>query len=1057
MKLIFFFFVGALLPCLILSEVRAKPKVDHACSRGVTVEHVESDGKAREAGLRENDMIVAWENAGGSSADTETGKGELAGIFDWNFMVLEQAPRGVIKLKIIREVGEVEITLPAGLWGITVRPSFIGERLDNYTKAKVLSDSGETEKGLKAWQTLAKEVTASGIWDQGCWLYLKIGKTFEKDGYFDEALAYYEDARELAVSKGDRQAQVEAWSAMGYVHKLKNDYKNAEGSLQEALKIRQSASGESLALAEALNNLGVLAGVRGDLAKGEDYYHLSLNIVEKLAPDSLVFAKSLSNLGEVTRKRGEAKEAEALHRRALEIRTRLAPGSHEMAISLNNLGILLEERGDMAKAEDYYKRALAVFEKLAPEGIDTAKTLNNMGILAKRRGDFEGALAFSERALALKEKHSPESMEVSTTLNNLGLLARIFGDYEKSEIYLRRALAIRQKLAPDGLEVASSFNNLGTLFWRRGNIDSAESYFKLALAVYERVAPGVVNNSENLSNMGDVARKKGNLAQAEDFFKRALAISEKLAPGSLLEAQNLNDLGMICRGRKQFHEALGYFQRSIEALEAQKKILGGGNEAGERFSAKYAAYYRDFIDMQLKLGKKDAAFNTLERFRARGLLDMLAERDLDFARDAPPELLREQKQTDLDYDKIQRKLAESRPDRDPEKIEALLNKLRILKEKQREIGEKIRAASPKLAALEYPKPLDVDGATRILPEGILFVSYCCAEEEMFTFALMDGNLEVYTTPLKKNELRRKVGVFRQLLSDPSSDPRELHQRSMELYSILLGPLRKQIRTAGGLLICPDGPLHAVPFSALAINKHNYLIEKKPLSYVLSATVYAELSKNNIPLSPSIRLAAFGDPVYSTQNGDLGPLPYTRLEVEGLKALYQNAGIFLGADATEHEAKSIGKDVSLIHFACHGILDERFPLNSALALTMADNVDDEQENGFFQAWEIFEGLRINADLVTLSACETGLGKEMGGEGLIGLTRAFQYAGARSVLSSLWSVSDESTALLMKNFYSNLKRGKTKAEALRLAQVDMVKSKNYSHPFYWAGFILNGDSR
>ncbi len=166
-------------------------------------------------------------------------------------------------------------------------------------------------------------------------------------------------------------------------------------------------------------------------------------------------------------------------------------------------------------------------------------------------------------------------------------------------------------------------------------------------------------------------------------------------------------------------------------------------------------------------------------------------------------------------------------------------------------------------------------------------------------------------------------------------------------------------------------------------------------------------------------------------------------------------IYKKETATEENARNTDKETSIIHFACHGILDERFPLNSGLALTIPEKTEEGKENGLLQAWEIFESVRINADLVTLSACETGLGKEMGGEGLIGLTRAFQYAGAKTVLPTLWSVPDESTAILMENFYTYLKQGKSKAEALKTAQSEMLKSDKYSHPFYWAGFVLNGD--
>jgi CHAT domain-containing protein len=171
---------------------------------------------------------------------------------------------------------------------------------------------------------------------------------------------------------------------------------------------------------------------------------------------------------------------------------------------------------------------------------------------------------------------------------------------------------------------------------------------------------------------------------------------------------------------------------------------------------------------------------------------------------------------------------------------------------------------------------------------------------------------------------------------------------------------------------------------------------------------------------------------------------------------------VGEEATEEQAKAIGKDVHYIHFATHGFLDERFPLNSALALTMPERPGVGQDNGLLQAWEIFERLRINADLVVLSACETALGKEMGGEGLVGLTRAFQYAGARSIVASLWNVADETTPELMKRFYTYLKAGRTKDEALRAAQIDLIHglgdaaaNLDASHPFHWAAFQLIGD--
>jgi CHAT domain-containing protein len=278
-----------------------------------------------------------------------------------------------------------------------------------------------------------------------------------------------------------------------------------------------------------------------------------------------------------------------------------------------------------------------------------------------------------------------------------------------------------------------------------------------------------------------------------------------------------------------------------------------------------------------------------------------------------------------------------------------------------------------------------------------------------------------------------------------------------------------------LLISPDGPLHALPFAALwGGSPEGYLVERVPVHVVASATVYAELKKTRRPAAPGdFRLVAFGDPKYprlpkgeadelrnhelrsAVLRGEVFPaLPETRAEVQNIAALFPGrVSTYLGDQAKEEKAKAVGKDARYVHFACHGVLNERFPLDSALALSLPKNPKPGEDNGLLQAWEVFDSMRLDAELVTLSACQSGLGKEMGGEGLLGLTRAFQYAGARSVLASLWSVGDESTAKLMTRFYRYLRDGSSKDEALRAAQREMIQAQ--AHPFHWAAFQLSGD--
>ena len=346
----------------------------------------------------------------------------------------------------------------------------------------------------------------------------------------------------------------------------------------------------------------------------------------------------------------------------------------------------------------------------------------------------------------------------------------------------------------------------------------------------------------------------------------------------------------------------------------------------------------------------------------------------------------------------------------------------------------------------------------------------------------------------EKDLRDSVKAFRKLIAWNTSSP-ELERRARALYDLLVAPVEPRVAASDRLLIVADGPLHTLPWATLMRDSKpgspRYLAEWKPIHTAASATAFAELKRlrSGAHRDGPIDVAAFGDPKYpapgsragsamrgtgaESEPGDaygepqldailrsgfrLEPLPLSRGEVETIASLYApRSTAYLGSDATESRARSVGRDVSLIHYACHAVLDERFPLDSALVFTIPEKPQAD-DNGLLQAWEILEKMRIDADLVTLSACESGLGREAGGEGLVGLTRAFQFAGAHSVLASLWKVDDRSTAALMKGFYRHLKAGKSKDEALRLAQVELIHSADFAQPRFWAAFQINGDWR
>ena len=269
---------------------------------------------------------------------------------------------------------------------------------------------------------------------------------------------------------------------------------------------------------------------------------------------------------------------------------------------------------------------------------------------------------------------------------------------------------------------------------------------------------------------------------------------------------------------------------------------------------------------------------------------------------------------------------------------------------------------------------------------------------------------------------------------------------------------------------PDGPLHLLPFAALVRgdgggNTSGYLIERWPVTVALSATLHAELAARARRVSADApAVVVMGAPegtgevagAWSGGRAVAGTLPEARKEIQAVAGLFDNADVFIGASASEAQAKAIRRDSDIVHFASHAVTDHSFPMESYLLLSRSAGSDTGGENGLLQAWEVFEELRIDADLAVLSACDTGLGREMGGEGLIGLTRAFHFAGARSVIASLWPVSDRSTARLMTSFYQRLSAGVSKDEALRQAQLELMRRSGgvYAHPFYWAAFQLSG---
>jgi CHAT domain-containing protein/Tfp pilus assembly protein PilF len=874
-------------------------------------------------------------------------------------------------------------------------------------------------------------------------------------------------------------AEASSWHALGKLERQRGALDKSEQAFRTALDLRARLAPRSLERAYTLNNLGINAWYRGDLEGAGRFYAQAHEITRSLAPGSTDEAQVLNNLGLLARARGDFQAAERYLTQAGRIWQRLEPEGLDLARNFSNLGTLAQDRGDLAMADQRLRAALARFEELAPESAETATILKNLGVIARDRFDVSGADILFRRALTIHRRLVPGSLEEAASLSNVAFIAVERGRLDEAERLARQALAIRNRISKESTEFATSLSMLGTIAFRRGDAAAGIALCEQALAIQRKTAPGTLFEAAILQGLGIISHSQERYGDAEGYMRQALAIRQRLAPASRATAESLDYLGLTLWRAGRAAEAEPLFTEAIAALEAQSGRLGGSDEARSALHARFAEIYWDLIQWQVEHGRPAEALHTLERSRARSLLSLLAERDLAFRNDVPAPLLAWQRRLDREYEEGQEALADSE---NPEETELLLARLARLRGERAALVARITQASPSYASLRYPQPLDVAGIQRALDPGTVWLSYLATDSETLLFVVSPTDVQVLELPATAKDLEREVAVFRSLIlrgrdgrdRGTAIEPALLAQ-GRRLYEILIAPAAPWIAPAARVLISPDGPLHTLPFGALVRpgEPAAFLVEWKPVHTVLSATLYAELKRGRRE-GQGGTLVAFADPRYpKSRSGGrdsgtnllaryrrgLPPLPAARREVEALAGLYgREAEIYLGAEATEGRVKSLGGAPRYLHFASHALLDRRFPLDSALALS-APTGRNEADNGLLQAWEIFERVRIDADLVTLSACETGLGSDAAGEGLIGLTRAFQYAGARSILASLWSVSDLSTAELMERFYGLLREGRPKDLALREAQRALLRGRGgrFAHPYHWAAFELIGDWR
>jgi CHAT domain-containing protein/Flp pilus assembly protein TadD len=706
------------------------------------------------------------------------------------------------------------------------------------------------------------------------------------------------------------------------------------------------------------------------------------------------------------------------------------------ASSLGNLGNAYHGLGQYEKAIELHQQSLVLFQKLGDRPGE-ASSLGNLGSAYHSLGQYEKAVELHQQSLALFRELKDLQGEASS-LGSLGITYRSLGQHEKAMEFYQQSLALFRELK-DLQGEANSLGNLGSIYGTLGQYEKAIESHQQSLAI-KRELRDRRGEANSLGNLGSIYGTLGQYEKAIELYQQSLALARELGYRRG-EASSLGNLGIIYGTLGQYEKAIELHQQAIGAIESIQ-----GDIKVEELKASYASQqvdlYEGLIILLWSQGDFETAFNYVERARARAFLDQLANGGVDFRAGADSTLLEQEQALKTQIVALSQQLItlRNRPKNewDNETITQIENKRTALQEDYQDLLVQLKIQSPETANL-----ISVDVAPLAEIQGSLdadttLVEYFVTDDLTLAFIITHDSFKTVPLNISREQLTEEITLFRDF-----ADLDEPHPLSLKnLHDWLIAPLQPHLNTTQ-LSIIPHGILHYLPFAALT-DGNRYLSDDYALSSLPSASILRYLPEKR--KSTTGNLLALGDPDIP----GLSPLDYAEDEVKAIAPLF-NTQPLLGKAATESTVWAEASQSGIVHLAVHGEYNLYNPLFSAIRL-----VGDTENDGSLQVHEVYGLDLTNAtNLVVLSACQTKIGELSRGDEVVGLNRAFLYAGTPTVMASLWNVDDAATGLLMKQFYTHWQGGMSKAEALQQAQKDVRET--HPHPYYWAAFSLTGDAR
>lgn len=899
---------------------------------------------------------------------------------------------------------------------------------------------------------------------------------------YDSGLVMLRKAVEKSGRAGERRDQGRWLGNMGNAYYHLGQPLKAIDQFKKAAQIAHEINDKSAELTW-LNNIGGLYITLGHYVLAIDHLEKALTIVRE-SHDVRNEFNILENIGNAYGYLGEFDTALDYFRSSL----RLAKQSGDLVGQMRmtaNIGSALGELGHYTEALGNYDEAMALADTTGDKN-NKASFLQEVGRLYMRLDDDSTALRYYQSAVKIAEDiNSPRIQGIS--LMRTGTIYRRGDQYDKAIESYQSALTVFQKIH-DRKNYSEVLHNIGLTYFNRNDYALALKYIQQAYDSTEAIGHKLGMAYQSI-DLGEVTLRQNLNEQAGQYFQDALKSGEQLrVPDILWRAWY--GLGRVHETEGRIGQALKLYRMAVNSIEHLRMRIPTGETRSLFLQNKTAVYHRLIgllfeFDRQQRGSEYGAeAFLYSERAKARALLDMLAESKIDIRKRVDPALLLQEKEIFRKISRLQTTFHSARLTEIQK--QSILDSLKKSEQMLQAFQRKIRRVSPLYADLEYPNPVDMKTVQQdLLKEGDVLLEYNLGKTNSFLFAVTRDNAQFLALP-SVNVINRQVNIY---LSEIGNSPGTPSTSSAKLlWDMLLSPARDVLRDARQLIIVPDGILHYLPFESLVMNRKEkeprYLLQRYAVRYGPSASVlnYLKQRSGNSASGARLELLAVGNPLFGKRSETLAraagepetvirkrghyklqpsvfmPLPFSSEEIDRIANLFpeNRTTVYRQAEATEENIKTgHPKRYRRIHFATHSLIDEVHPEQSSIVLTLDD---DPTEDGFLRTSEIFN-LPIDADLVVLSACRSGRGKLVSGEGIIGLARAFFYAGARSLVVSLWSVNDQSTALLMEKFYAYLKQGMHKSEALRQAKLDLLQTEDsaMSHPYYWAPFILIGSNR